>query len=624
MLALAGWASRAEWPRAAIREQGLDVLLPLLLAKPSAPTGPELVIVDIDRESLARLGPWPWPRERLARLVDAVTAVEPVAVGLDMVLAEADRLSPAALARALAAETRRDDLLALADTLPDADRLLASAMEQAPVALGFVLDPDLTGHRAIRPAAPILLRGDIPVPDIWRAPGMVGPQPALALAARGLGTVSLTADSDGPVRRVPLLVLAGGSPYPGLAVEIARLAQDASALILEPDGRMRLGAREIGFGPDAALRLLPGAWRGRRLAAADVMGGAAGQLRGRIMLIGSSAPELGGLRPGHDGMLTPSVDIQAAAVTALLHGPVLRRPGWVAAWEPAAAVALGLLGLVLAARMRPLPAIAGMLALTSAWVAVAGISARGWGVLVDPAGPAVIAGLGFAVALAARFAREEWLARRLRARFEQHLAPEVVRRIAAAPEALRLAGEQRELTAFFSDIEGFTAMTERAEPTELVALLDQYFDMASEAITAEGGMVDKIVGDAVTAIFNAPLDLPEHASRALAAARAMQAGAEALRASPLGRRLGLGRTRIGIETGIAVVGDIGGARKLDYTAIGGVMNTAARLEGANKEFATSVCIGPGTAAQVDQAQLRPVGTFTPRGQARAVTVYTLA
>jgi len=616
--------SRAEWPRAAIREQGLDVLLPMLLAKPSEPEGPELVIVDIDRDSLALLGPWPWPRERLARLLDAVTAVEPVAVGLDMVLADPDRLSPAALARALAAATRREDLLALAGTLPDADRLLASAMEQAPVALGFVLDPDMTGHKAARPAAPILLRGDISVPDIWQAPGMVGPQPALAVAARGLGTVSLAADGDGPVRRVPLLVLAGRSLYPGLAVEVARLAQDASALILEPDGHMRLGAREIRFGPDAALRLLPGAWRGRRLAAADVVGGAAGQLRGRIVLIGSSAPELGGLRPGHGGTLTPSVDIQAAAVAALLHGPVLRRPAWVAAWEPAATVTLGLLGLMLAARMRPLPAIAGVLALTLAWVAVAGISVRGWGVMVDPAGPAVIAGLGFAVALAARFAREEWQARRLRARFEQHLAPEVVRRIAAAPEALRLAGEQRELTAFFSDIEGFTAMTERAEPTELVALLDQYFDMASEAITAEGGMVDKIVGDAVTAIFNAPLDLPDHPSRALAAARAMQVGAESLRASPLGRRLGLGRTRIGIETGIAVVGDIGGARKLDYTAIGGVMNTAARLEGANKEFATSVCIGPGTAAKVDQAQLRPVGTFTPRGQSREVTVYTLA
>ena len=222
----------------------------------------------------------------------------------------------------------------------------------------------------------------------------------------------------------------------------------------------------------------------------------------------------------------------------------------------------------------------------------------------------------------ARFARDEWRARLLRVSFEQHLAPDVVRRIAADPAALRLRGELREITALFTDIEGFTGMTERAEPADLVALLDAYFDVAARIVTDHGGMVDKIVGDAIHAIFNAPFALDNHPQRAVACALALLEASEEVRRSPLGQRLRLGRTRIGIETGPAIVGDVGGSRKLDYTAHGNAMNAAARLEAANKELGSSICIGPGTAARLDPATLRQIGTLTLRGQSQAIACYT--
>jgi adenylate cyclase len=228
----------------------------------------------------------------------------------------------------------------------------------------------------------------------------------------------------------------------------------------------------------------------------------------------------------------------------------------------------------------------------------------------------------FAAATLTRFVRDEWRARLLRLSFEQHLAPEVVRRIAANPQALRLQGEMREITALFTDIEGFTALTERAQPDELIALLDAYFEVTTRIVTDHGGMIDKIVGDAIHAIYNAPFALEDHPARAVDTALALLEASEAVRRSPLGQRLALGRTRIGIETGPAIVGDVGGSRKLDYTAHGNAMNAAARLEAANKDLGSSICVGPGTAARLDPDVLRPIGALTLRGRSQEIIVYT--
>jgi adenylate cyclase len=264
------------------------------------------------------------------------------------------------------------------------------------------------------------------------------------------------------------------------------------------------------------------------------------------------------------------------------------------------------------------------LLLCVAWSGAALTAIGGFHLLIDPLGPPAVALIGFIAAMLCRFARDEWRARMLRLSFEQHLAPDVVRRIAADPGAIRLRGELRVITALFTDIEGFTSMTERAGPTELVALLDTYFEATTRVITDHGGMIDKIVGDAIHAIFNAPFTLEDHPRRAVESAVALLNASQTIQGSPLGQKLQLGRTRIGIETGLAIVGDVGGGRKLDYTAHGDAVNAAARLEAANKEFGSSICIGPGTAGHLDPAMLRPMGTFVPRGQSREVTVYTIA
>ncbi len=268
---------------------------------------------------------------------------------------------------------------------------------------------------------------------------------------------------------------------------------------------------------------------------------------------------------------------------------------------------LALLAAVLTIWLRPLNAALTMLVASIAWAA--GAAALFWtqGLLLDPAGPVVIAAGSFALFSLAAYAENEQRARALQQRFEQHLAPAVVRRLVENPDLVRLEGEVREITALFTDIEDFTAMTERSEAHKLVALLDVYLDEVTRVVLAHEGMVEKIVGDSVHAIFNAPLDLPDHPRRAFECARAILAVVEEVRSRPLARELGLGRTRIGLETGLAIVGDVGGGRKLDYTAHGTAMNTAARLEGANKELGSSICIGPNAAARLDPKRIRSLG-----------------
>lgn len=601
-LLLGIWTLGAESIRGLLRERALDGLLSHLPRPAATDTG--VVIVDIDRAALARFGPWPWPRDRLAEVVAAAASGHPSVLGLDILLAGPDRFS---------------------STI--GDQHLAEALSAAPSLLGFVMETSGNGQAV--DTTPILSRVAISLPGLWRANGLIGPFPILADAAQGIGALVAAADRDGPIRRIPLLVMTGGVVRPSFAVEAVRMAQEAATLMIDSNGSLHVGSLLLPLGGDAALRLSqppPDMWAGRTIPVVTLLDapGSRAALAGRIVLIGGSAPELGGLVETPASPATPSVQLQAEAIDTILRDRILFRPLWLNQAEVIAAAVLGLLCLVLAARLRPMLGAACAALACLGWVAAAIASVRTMSWLVDPAGPFLIALAAFASMALARFAHDEWRARLLRASFEQHLAPDVVRRIAADPTALRLRGELREITALFTDVEGFTSMTERADPVDLVALLDAYFDVATKIVIDHGGMIDKIVGDAVHAIFNAPFAVDNHPERAVSCALALLEASEEVRQTPLGQRLRLGRTRIGMETGPAIVGDVGGSRKLDYTAHGNAMNDAARLEAVNKELGSSICIGPGTAARVDPGTLRQIARLTLRGHSQPIDVFTPA
>jgi adenylate cyclase len=609
-----------------LRESAFDLVLTSeqALRRPVA-SDLKVMVVDVDRASIDALGAWPWPRTTMARLVEAVASGRPAAVAIDVLFAEPDDRSVAALARRLGAVTGHAEISALGEGLPDGDKLLAQAISSVPVALGFVLDPDR--DRALPAGAAIVSRGPLPFDDLWQTAGAIGPTAALAAAARGLGALSLPGSIDGTIRQVPVFVAVGHELMPGLAVEALRLAAGASSYLVEDEpATLVVGARRLAISRDGLLRLAP-APQSRRLArtlsAIDVLEGRAdrGRLTDALVLLGGSAPELDGLRKTLADPLTPSVQIQADAVEQMVAGRVPRTLSAALIAQPLTVLIIGTLAIALGAVWSPAAGTAilgGAIALLwIAAIATLGLADR----LVDPLTPSIAAALVFAVTAGTAYSLTRRREALLRHRLEQHLAPAVVRRIVEQPELVKLSGERREVTSLFTDIEGFSATMHRAGPEELVTTLDQYFEGVAGIVIEHGGMVDKIVGDGMHALFNAPLDLEDHPRRAVQCAIAISAWSEGFRRRSPAETIGLRRTRIGIETGPAVVGDVGIQSKLDYTAHGDAVNMAARLEACNKELGTAICVGPGTAARCGAGVLRPLGWLKVRGREEPIAVF---
>jgi adenylate cyclase len=605
----------------ALRERGLDQMLALSPARGGID---RVVLVDIDRAALERHGPWPWPRERQADLIRRVAEAGPAAIGVDVAHLEPDAGSPAALARRLGAAAGRPDIAALADALPDGDAALAEAIAIVPAALAVLLDPDREGEGA--PPLTLALAGEAGGAmgalrfRPWSTRGAVGPGEPLRAAATGFGVVSLPVDADGIVRRAPLLARAGDRLHAGLALEVVRLGEGVSLPVLDRAANLvELGSVRVPLGAEAEIRLKPAYAGIETIGAGEVLAGAVARdrLAGRLVIVGGGAPELGGLRATPFAAAIPGALIQASATAQILAGDLPAELG--AGASAAAAAALGLLAALSAGR-GALAGVAVVLTAGIAWAAGALGAMRFADLLVDPVTPPAVAALVLAAAIAEGYSRTRAAADRLRRRFAQRLAPEVVERIVADPAALKLDGALREVTILFTDVEAFTAMTNRSEPKALIAALDRYVDRVGGLVVAHGGMVDKIVGDAVHAIFNAPLDLEDHATKAVRCALAVIGETEALRAEPEFAALGFGRTRVGVESGPAVVGDVGGATRLDYTAHGDVINMAARLEAANKELGTSILVGPGAVRAARGVAFIPRGALSVKGVAGPVPV----
>lgn len=583
-----------------LRESVLDMGLAATAPQPSG----EVIVVAIDAQALDQFGRWPWPRARLARVLGQIAAAKPAVIGLDLVLSGPDPAGPKALADVPGGAA-----------LPDGDAALALTLSQRPT----VLAAALTDHATPIPSlAPLLVSGPPVAATPWSANGLEAPE---SLAAAGLGVTSLRGEDAGRIRRVPLLVLGGQAVAPGFAAEVLRLSQTASALRLGQGG-LGLGAIALPLGPFADLRIRPtdpAQSSKRTLTLSETLTGDH-DFSAKIVLVGLTAPQAAALRPTAVTPLAPSVQIQADAIETMQSATLLLRPFWAAGAETAATLGLALLVLLAAARLAPIPALLTTASLATLWAASATTLWLRHGTAIDPATPTLITLLTGLTATAAAMLAARRRAAALRRRFERHLSPAVVARIAAQPGLTRLPGEAREVTALFTDIEGFSARAETLPPAALIAVLDRYFAGLTQIIHAHGGMIEKFVGDAAHVLFNAPFDLPNHPAQAIACAQTLQAYGEHFAADPLNR--GLGRTRIGLECGPVIVGDVGAGEKLDYTAHGRAMNLAARLEQSGKALGTTLVAGPALHAALPNLPWQRLGPVDLRGFG-AVAVYTL-
>lgn len=558
------------------QERAFDALI-LWLPSP-APQGSPVIVVDIG--ALDETGA-PWDRAASARLAAALADARPLVVAWDIVFAGNCGEEPHNAA-------------------------LAAALARAPTVLGFLLSGSASPTPPLAPA--LAVTGTLPA-ALWSAPGAEMPCPAFAAAAAGLASVSLPGDDTARVRMVPAAVAVGGIAWPALPVEALRIAQDLPTPLA--DGTtLHLGDRRFPLGPVATLRFRPSpakARTARTLDAGDVLAGQGlDQLAGAVVFVGSSLPARGGLRPTVADPLYPSVQIAADLATDLASGSLPWRPATGPITEAAALLAGGIAAALLVALAPPLPALLGAVAMAALWAGSAGLTHALTGRLLDPVLPTLsligATSTGLILQAATLYRRE----RALRLRMGQLLPAAVVSRLAEDPHLLRLTGERRQVTALFTDLEGFSGLTNSLPPEMLISTLDAYFTAVSDVVLRHGGMIDKIVGDAVHALFNAPLDQQGHVDAALSAAAEIAARTEALRAT-----LPIGRTRIGIETGPAILGDVGSGARIDYTAHGPAVNLAARLQEAGKYLGAAVVIGPAAAAAAGRP-MRPLGVVEVR------------
>lgn len=621
----------------AVRQVSFDLLQRL---SPRTYVESPVRVVDIDERSLEALGQWPWPRDRLAELVDRLHAAGAAAVAFDFLFIEPDRMSPRRVIKDLQRRNVVDleDAAAMAE-LPDTDALFADAIRRGNVVLGFGTSAEVEGLPPVK--AGFAYTGADPAAVVTRFRGGARLLPELAEAAAGIGSVTLNDQlSAGAIRTTALIWSEGSTLYPSLAAEALRIAQGAQTYVVHADKdglvqSIRIGGFEIPTGPSGALNLHYTPPRAERyISAVDIfdnqrLRALAPELSGGIVLIGTSATGLFDLHTTALGDTVPGVEMHAQALEQMISGQFLRRHDWTRGVE-LLALAFGAL-LVAAVTIYGSARLALLLgAVTAALIAFVALQAfRNMGVLVDFSFPL---GGGLAVwfgALAFRYIVSDKEKREIRGAFSHYVHPSVLKQIERNASQVRLGGENCELTVLFTDVRNFTPLSERLTPEQVVGFLNALLSRIGAAVTREGGVIDKFIGDAVMAFWNAPLRQSDHAHRACAAALGMRGAMREMNAT---RGFGLPdevaaeqniEIGVGINTGPACVGNVGSSDRFNYSAIGDAVNVAARVETASKELAYDLLVSVATAEQAPEFAYLDGGSVQLKGKAAAVSLKVL-
>jgi adenylate cyclase len=600
-----------------------------------------IVIADVDEASLRELGQWPWPRRLLARLVRRLAEDGASVAAFDILFPEPDRASPErAIAEWKSLGVKGSEMLASAGVEADFDAELAQAMAAVPCVLGCSLElegggaPALEGYRqrifetAFNAGDGYLSRRFIP-----GAKGIVASIPPLTRAAAGTAFVNTTPDSDRIIRRTPLVKSVGGVLYPSLSLEAVRLALGASGVKVIYD-RASQGVDAVAFSkprlvatdPTARLILNFRAARHRHVSAADILAGRTppGFFRGKIVLIGTSAAGLRDLVaiPGETEF--PGVDVHAVAIDNLLCGDPYREAPWSFAACLAAALLGGLLLVWVTSTRRFAWSLTLLLLLLAGSLALSMAAAARERLIVSPVPCAVTWFAAYLASAAVRFRGEEKGRRQVRSLFGTMVSDQVLRYMEQHPGSVSLTGRRCEVTCLFTDVAGFTSIAERLDPETLSRMMNAFLTPLTDIILAEGGFVNKYIGDAIMAVWGIPYAMPDHAERACRAALACQRELARLRPQ-LKEEFGADLfMRIGLETGVVTAGNMGSSRRFEYTVMGDTVNRASRFEGLCKEFGAAIIIGARLQAAVGNAfKTRGLGTVTVKGKTEAVEVFEL-
>lgn len=612
-----------------------------------------VVIVDIDEKSLAELGRWPWGRNKLADLVNTLFQDQQVAmIGFDVVFAEADESSGLARLNQLAGRELKDypgfsDRLKQLQGDLDFDAAFASAIANRPVVMGYYLTSDKDGRSNGVLPTPVLRQPDLQGRQIkatsWTGYGANIEQ--LATAAPMAGFFNSITDGDGVVRSLPLLAEYQGAYYESLALAMFRVIAGMPAVAPSFSNErflaksyqgmdrvlLRQGDKALAIPVDERVAtLVPYRGRGgvnggsfRYISAADIVNKrvSTGALKGKVVLLGTTAPGLLDLRVTPVGETYPGVETHANIISALLDGHVLVKPDYAVGYEVVIVLLSGLLlaiGLPLLSAPRAVllsVVVLGLLVCMNLWLYM------GYGLVLPLASVLTMAVTAFGLNMSYGYFVESRSKRELANLFGTYVPPELVDEMVKDPDSYSMQATNRELTVMFCDMRGFTKMSEQMEPTQLQALLTGVFSRLTTLIRANRGTIDKYMGDCVMAFWGAPVETAEHAHLAVKSAMEMAHAVREINAEHRANGLpeiGIG---IGLNTGTMCVGDMGSNIRRSYTVIGDAVNLGSRLEGLSKVYGVDIVVSESTKKLAPEYAWQELDKVRVKGKEQAVAIH---
>jgi adenylate cyclase len=583
-------------PIESLRMKGFD----FLLASDSETLSQEVVLVDLGEKSMERLGQWPWPRQELAHIVDRLRELKAAVVVMPVIMSERDRLN--------------------------GDEALAKSLNRVPSVIAQAPTNQNKKPDAVRRGVSII--GEDPYVHLFTWPGALAPVPVLAQSAHGVGTAAVAPELDGVVRRMPLIVNVAKEYYPNITLETLRVYTDEKSYQVKANEsgveKVRVAGQPI-IDTDANARVwLRWSKNFQRIEATD-LGKRDVDLAGKIVVVGLTAEGLGGI------IATPrgekwAHDLQAIGLQTMLDGNSPSRPWWS---NIAEIFTIVLVTAVVIALMPRLP-IWGMAVLLvgTVWAVIeAGLQLwMHYSFLFDIYFVVAAAVLIYGHGLFVRFAREFLQKQQIKKQFGTYLSPALVAKLQKNPEMLQLGGDERELSIMFTDVRGFTTISEHygKDVQGLTKIMNRYMTAMTRKIIENNGTLDKYIGDAQMAFWNAPVDEPRHAHQAVKTALEMMESLDEFNREISAEGIPEFGMGLGINTAAVVVGNMGSDQRFDYTCLGDGVNLASRLEGQSKPYGVKIVLGQRTAELVkDEYSVIELDCIAVKGKTVGVKIFTL-
>ena len=611
-----------------------------------APEQKPVTIIDLDEQSLEFVGQWPWPRNMIAKLVDNAMKMGAVLIAFDMVFAEPDGKDLSTVAKN--SEGLTPEISRILASRINNDQILANSIKKSRIVLGQagrinetegVKGPPVKRSIAIKKMSSNALD---PKHYLLDFPSLVRNLPVLETAAEknrfaGFGMFNAIPDEDGIIRNVPSFFVHEGEYFPSLSIEILRVATGRSTVLAITDvaGMQGVGITK-GFTvqTDRKGRIWPHFSKrdwDKYVPAYKLLNGTADptKIKGKMLILGTSAIGLRDIRTIPTERDIPGVEVHAQVIEAIAHQQYLTRPNYTDTAELAFVLFGGLIMIIL------VPWLGAKWTAGVFLITVLGSGGSSWylfsehKMLLDASYAIVSILLIYTALTYTGYAREETKRRQTRDAFSKYLAPDQVERVAENPDALQLGGVQRDMTLMFCDVRGFTTISEQFDAVGLTTLINKLLTPLTNVILDHHGTIDKYMGDCIMAFWNAPMDVERHEYYGCMSALAMMAEMEPLNERLKKEALEEGRKHIplkvgiGLNSGPAVVGNMGSELRIDYSVLGDTVNLAARLEGQSKSYGVDIVIGQSTQAAIPELATLFLDNIKVKGKTEAAMIYCL-